>query len=473
MKKYNLFLVILLIFGLMIGCKKTEPIDEPDDPIDEPDDPIDDPDDPDDPIDPEPTYYNYKLKLPSTELLANATDVQVVADAPELLIIEAVLDTYYYYHYETMSGYEYIKVFNNTASDYNLKNHRIVVCNPIQGQNIENEDAKVGNEVLSTGFLFMSLIDEDFIIPSLSAALIWIQPYYWTAGSGSNAFNKPFSSAVIHKDNSDQKGAISQTIDDFKQFWKIEDSNSPVYCLTNMGIIGKRSEGGTEDFFPIYTPSAGTMYTHLNSKLLRSIEIQKFDDQGGTAEINLLNKYSTLSAEKQANPDIIYGKKCFNAMEIKDNGELVDGYLHTNAWKYFNPVVRINFCGLIDTTTMTAGQQYVNFNATSNPGVGSWDNTTGLQFRPPRIGERIMQLQLPLREYSKFETYMDPTQFNIMRFSSENITDYRFIEKTIKLTTNPEDGLDKINWRADEVYSEGRLSSAAPGLIKAINVTRP
>ena len=37
------------------------------------------------------------------ELLPDATDIQVV-EAPELMIVEVVLDTYYYFHYETMSA---------------------------------------------------------------------------------------------------------------------------------------------------------------------------------------------------------------------------------------------------------------------------------------------------------------------------------------------------------------------------------
>lgn len=420
---------------------------------------------------PEEKIYDLEIQLPSTELLEDADALAVVEDAPELLILEVVLDTYHYYHYETMSAYEYLKVFNNTLSDYNLKGHRVVLCNTTQGQNAENPDVKVGNEALCTGFLFMGLIDEDFIIPSLSTALIWLKPYFWTAGCGSNAYNKPFSAVLIHKDT-DKKGAFSQTVDDFRAFWHL-DSDIPVYELTNMGLVGRRTEGGTEELFPIYTPASGTMYTHLNSSLLRSLEIQKFNDQGGSAEISLLNKYSELPVEKQENPDPVYGKKCFNVMEIRDGGEVVDAYYYENCWKYFDPIVRINFCGRVNPAGMAPGQTYVDFGATSNPGVLGWDNTVGLQFRPPRIGERIMQWQLPLREYSKYEEYMKRDQFELMRFSTEDVIEYRFVKKTIKLKTDPALGLKLINWRADEVESEGRLSSAAPDKIKKINLTRP
>ncbi|MDD4000209.1 MAG: hypothetical protein PHX62_04875 [Bacilli bacterium] len=465
MKKYSILLLILLVL-ILVGCNDTEnPPIIPDPPING------DNGDNGDNGQGEIVVYDFEMPLPSTELLADATNIEVVEGAPELMILEVVLDTEYYYHYETMSGYEYLKVFNNTTEDYNLKNHRIVLANPIQGQNIEDEQTSLGNKALVTGFLFLGLIDEDFIIPSLSIGLIWLKPYYWTIGSGSNAFNKPFSANVIHKDNSDQQGAISQTISEFKQFWKIETSEVPVYCLTNMGLIGKRPEGGTEDLFPIYSPASGTPYTHLNSRLLRSIEIQKFNDQGGTASISLLNKYSALSDEKQKDPDFIYGKKCFNVMEVRDNQEVVDAYDYLNCWKYFDPVIRVNFCGRVDVTTMTTGQTYVDFGGASNPGVLGWDNSVGLQFRPPLPGERIMQLQLPLREYKSYQTYMNPTQLSVMRFSAENVTDYRYITKTIKLIKDPSLGLELINWRTDEVASEGRRSCAAPDKIKAINLS--
>jgi hypothetical protein len=465
MKKFYLFLTVLATLFLFVGCTnkeklettptETEPVVSDTDSIDEP------------------TVYDFDISLPSTELLTDATDIKVLADAPELMIIEAVLDTTHYYHYETMSGFEYIKVFNNSEEDYNLKNHRIVLANPTQGQNIENPDSLKGNEILVTGMLFMGWIDDDFVIPSLSTGLIWLKPYYWTAGSGSNAFNKPFSSIVIHKDNADQQGAISQTNEDFRTFWNLDSEDVPVYGLTNMGLVGKKSDGGTEELYPIFSPGSGSLYTHLNSSLIRSIEIQKFNDQEGTASVTLLNKYSELSTEKQADPDFVYGKKAFNVMEIKDNDEVIDGYFFENAWKYFDPIIRINFSGRIDTTKMTAGQTHVDFTVTSNPGIQGWDNTIGLQFRPPLVGERIMQWQLPLREFTKFETYMAPTQFNLMRFSSENLPDYRFINKTIKLAVDPTQGLEFINWRSDELQSEGRLSSAAPGSLKIINITRP
>jgi hypothetical protein len=461
MKKLSLFLVFVLLLGVMCACNKGNKDNDGDGDGDG------------DGGGGEVVLYDLKIDLPTTELLPDATDIQVVVGAPELMIVEVVLDTYYYFHYETMSGYEYIKVFNNTDHDYNLKGHRVVLSNPYQGQNWENEDCRKGNKVLATGYLFMGLIDEDFIIPSLSYALIWLKPYYWTVGSGTDAYNKPFSAAVIHKDNSDQKGAISQTIDDFKEFWKIDKSKNNVYELTNMGIVGIRPEGGTDGMFPIYSPGAGTPYTHLNSSLLRSIEIQKFNDQNGTASISLLNKYQDLPAEKQQNPDPVYGKKCFNVMEIRQNETVVDGYYYENVWQYFDPIVRINFCGRIDVSSMTPGQTYVDFKATGNPGVAGWPNTMGLQFRPPLEGERLMQWQLPVRELNKFKQYLDPDQYAMLRFSEEELTNYRFTQKTIKLIKNPADGLDLINWRTDEVESEGRLTSAAPNSIKTINLIKP
>jgi hypothetical protein len=84
-----------------------------------------------------------------------------------------------------------------------------------------------------------------------------------------------------------------------------------------------------------------------------------------------------------------------------------------------------------------------------------------------------MQWQLPVRELNKFKQYLDPDQYAMLRFSEEELTNYRFTQKTIKLIKNPADGLDLINWRTDEVESEGRLTSAAPNSIKAINLIKP
>lgn len=415
--------------------------------------------------------YTAKLMLPDTAALSNVTESYVVADAPELLILGIVLDTFHYYHYESMSGYEYVKVYNNTTEPYNLKNHRIALASPMQGQNYENVDSKVGNEVLSTGYLFLSIVDEDFMIQPLSTALIWLKPYNWIAGSGTNAFNKEFSSALVHGDSETQKGAFNQTEEDFRAFWQLNE-NIPVWTAENMPIIGKRPEGGTSDFFPILSPGAGTPYTHLNATLLRSIEISKFNDQGGTAEISILNNYDKLTPEKRLNPDLIWTKPVFNAIEIKENGELVDGYLYTNAWRYFDPIIRANFTGRIDTATLDTNSK-VSFNVTSNPGIMGWENTTEIQFRPPLVGERLMQLQLLVREYTTMINYLNTNELSIMRYSSVNIAAYKLVEKTIVITVDITQEGVVFNPRTDEVWSVGRISGAAPNDIKVINLTRP
>ena len=128
--------------------------------------------------------YTYEVKLPTTHLLPDAQEVKQVADAPELLILEVVYDTSEYFHAETMAAYEYVKVFNNTTSDYNMKDHRLILSNPLSGLNGETEEARKGLLPLVTNYLFMGYIDEDFVIPALSCGLLWMKPYYWTAGSG-------------------------------------------------------------------------------------------------------------------------------------------------------------------------------------------------------------------------------------------------------------------------------------------------
>lgn len=419
--------------------------------------------------------YEMTVSLPTTHLLPDATEVSVVEDAPELLIIEAVLDSSEYYLSDAMSAFEYIKIFNNTEERYNLKGHRIVLADPTSGQNGETEEAKKGLRPLVTNFLFMGFIDEDFYIEPLSTALIWMKPYYWTAGSGTNAANKIFSAELIHTVSGGENGAFEQTIADFREYWELSEEDVPVYELTNMAIAGKRdlSVSGTDQFYPIYSPGSGTMYTHLNSGLLRSIEIQKFDDNDGEVSIDILNKYSELDHDKQANPDLVYGKKCFNVIEIKSTStnEAIDGYFADNTVKYWDPVIRINFCGRVNTSTMTAGQLYVNFGATSNPGVQYWDTCSGLQFRPPLKGERVMQWQLPVNELRKYEKYMEPSQFSVMRFSNDVIVELRFADTTIHVKVDPE--TTQVNLKSDEIKSANRIRAAAPAQIKAINLQYP
>lgn len=418
--------------------------------------------------------YEMTVQLPTTHLLPDATDIHVVEGAPDLLILEAVLDSSHYFLSGSMSGYEYIKVFNNTNNEYNLKGHRVVLADPKSGQNGETEEAKKGNKPLVANYLFMGYIDDDYTIPALSTALLWLKPYYWTAGSGTNAANKLFSADLIHTYSAGQKGAFEQTIDDFREYWEINEATT-VYEVTNMALAGKRdiAYSGTDDFYPIYSPGSGTPYTHLNSVLLRSLEIQKFNDHDGEVEINVLNKYSELSPEKQQNPDLIYGKKCFNVVEIKNKTtqEVIDAYHFENTYKYFEPIVRINFCGRIDTSTMTPGQEYVDFSTTSNPGIKYIETCVGLQFRPPLAGEKIMQWQLPVNELRKYEKYMNPSQLALLRLSPETVTDLRYQATTITVSVNPE--TTEVNLKVDEIKSKNRIQAAAPASIKAINLTYP
>ena len=419
--------------------------------------------------------YEYSIKLPTTHLLANATEVKKVEGAPDLMILEIVLDTSDYSMGSAMSNYEYIKIFNNTESDYNLKDHRIILANPASGQNGETEDARNGILPLVTNYLFMGYIDEDFIIPALSTALIWLKPYYWTAGSGTGAYNKPFSTKLIHTTSAGHKGGFEQTIDDFCEYWNIPDGAANILELTNMGFVGKRNlaTAGTDDFYPIYSPGSGTMYTHLNSGLLRSIEIQKLNTNNGEITADILNKYSELSPEKQANPDYIYGKECFNVLELRytaDNS-VVDAYLPENIVKYFEPVVRATFCGRIDTASMTVGQQYIDFTATSNPGVKYWDQCIGLQFRPPIQGQRVMQWQLPVNELRWYDQYMTPSQRALLRLCTDIVKEYRFETTTILVDVDP--ALNPIDFKTNEIKSENRLRAASPLDIKWINLTYP
>lgn len=426
--------------------------------------------------DTEDEYFTTKIEMPSLSRLKDITEeeLKVVEGAPDLMILGAVIDTYHYFQNGSMSAYEYIKVFNNTNEPYNLKDHRIVLADPLQGQNGESEEGRLGNKVLVTGFLFNAYIDEDIIIDPLSTILLWIKPYYWTIGSGTGAFNKAFTADLVHTTVAGKKGAFEQTVDDFKEFYEL-DENVKIHEITNQPMIAKRPEAGTEDFFPMISPGSGTPFSHLNASLLRGLEIQKLNPENENAKVEILNKYNNLTEDKKKNPDDVFGKKVFNVIHLTDADETVDTYQDfEKAWDYFVPVVRILIHGLVDTTKLTdANKGSVNLRATesdTNPGVKRWENSVEIQFRPPVLGEKVMQMQLPLREVKKMQDYLTQEVLDIIRIVEE-VSDYRWESVDVYLLADPEK--TEIDWRRDEIKSPGRLNASAPSKIKAINLIRP
>lgn len=435
----------------------------------------------------EEVLYDYNVRMPSTWLLQDAAkeDIKVVEGAPDLMILEAVLDTNVY-NRQGISCNEYIKVFNNTNEEYDLKNHRIVLADPSSGQNGETEEAKKGLKPLAVNYLFSSIIFEEYKIPALGTALIWLKPYYWQAASGATAFTGNFSTeTVIHKDS------INLGVDSFKDYWKLDDSTLVVEAC-NQPIIGERN-GNT---YPIISPGAGIAFTHLNSSLFRSIEISKFNpndtvdgnpievtyDDGNLkdqtkliypAKLTLENDYKNMTDAERKDPDYIGGKNVFNTVSIKrkDNNALIDGYHFINTWNYFESVCRINFLGRVDIDEVEEGLP-VDFTVTTNKGVQGWDSCTGLQFRPPLDGERIMQWQLPVREGAKYNQYMHNKHKPYLRFYSQEIADLRYSEITIKLKIDPNVPDAVIDLKYDEADTDARRSGAAPGIIKIINITR-
>ena len=85
---------------------------------------------------PEEKIYDLEIQLPSTELLEDADALAVVEDAPELLILEVVLDTYHYYHYVHVRANTSKSL--TTPSPTQPEGHR-VACNTTRA-NAENPD---------------------------------------------------------------------------------------------------------------------------------------------------------------------------------------------------------------------------------------------------------------------------------------------------------------------------------------------
>ena len=82
-----------------------------------------------------------------------------------------------------------------------------------------------------------------------------------------------------------------------------------------------------------------------------------------------------------------------------------------------------------------------------------------------------MQWQLPLNELRNYTRYMEPNQYAVMRFSTEDVIELRFENTKILLSVDPE--TTEVNLKSDEIKSTNRIQAAAPADIKVINLTRP
>lgn len=194
--------------------------------------------------------------------VAASAPIAPIANAPDLLITEMGLDR---------GTYDYIEVFNNTTEPYNLKNHRIVF-----GFFQEQDPAILQDNQLFTypgltrGAVF---IYEDYIIPALSKAIIWVAA---TNGSAPWEVTKTSPFKVSIKDASLLYGEGGLTIAKFKQQYNLGEDDlvfftRPQFILFNNTSAYSSSTG-------LGAPVTRTTMVPTNSSVdNRAIQIQKLD----------------------------------------------------------------------------------------------------------------------------------------------------------------------------------------------------
>ena len=232
-----------------------------------------------------------------------------IANAGDLLITEISTD---------MGVYNYIEVFNNTTSEYNLKDHRVVFADPSkQKKNYSN-----GLLDLPLGSAGVTYIYQDYKIPALSSALIWIvNTSPWEVGSDRKVTEAANVQSLLLGN-----GEENLNVAKFKSVYGL-DENVLVFPSRTSYMLGRTDYGVTETnkWGTALAKSASNRWSDINSKVdNRMIQIQKvdkstvFQDANGyyVFEMDVLHKEEEIYAD---------GKLDANDVLINDSAAAVSG----------------------------------------------------------------------------------------------------------------------------------------------------
>ncbi len=186
-----------------------------------------------------------------------------IAGAGELLITEISTD---------MGTYNYIEVFNNTTSEYNLKDHRVVFADPSkQKKNYSN-----GLIDLPLGGAGISYIYQDYKIPALSSALIWIvNTTPWEVNSARYVTEASGVESLLLGE-----GEENLNVNKFKGIYGLDEDTLVFAARTNY-MLGRTDYGVTETnkWGTALAKSASNRWTDINSKVdNRMVQIQRVDE---------------------------------------------------------------------------------------------------------------------------------------------------------------------------------------------------
>ena len=192
------------------------------------------------------------------------TITEPIAGAADLFITEVSAD---------MGHYNYIEVFNNTTSTYNLKDHRIVFANLTQ-QNKSGQFAVNGVFDVTLGGASAAYIYQDFEIPALSSAIIWIvNTSPWEVSSNKVKEAEGVASLLLGD------GEENLNVEKFKSVYGLDESAIVFPVRTNY-MVGRSDYGNASSGWgTALSKGASNRWADINSSVSdRAVQIQKMDE---------------------------------------------------------------------------------------------------------------------------------------------------------------------------------------------------
>lgn len=198
-----------------------------------------------------------------------------------------------------MGHYNYIEVFNNTTEAYNLKDHRIVFANLTQQGKSE---ATNGVFDVAMGGASAAYIYQDYEIPALSSAIIWIvNTSPWEVASNKLSEAEGVASLLL----GDAEGNLN--VAKFKGVYGLDESTLVFPVRTNY-MIGRSDYGDiSTGWGTALSKSASNRWADINSSVAdRAVQIQKMDEtkvfqtEDGkfyTIEMDVLNREEDIYAD--------------------------------------------------------------------------------------------------------------------------------------------------------------------------------
>ena len=172
-----------------------------------------------------------------------------------------------------MGHYNYIEVFNNTTEAYNLKDHRIVFANLTQQG---KSGATNGVFDVAMGGASAAYIYQDYEIPALSSAIIWIvNTSPWEQDSKTRKITEAANVQSLLLGD----GEENLNVEKFKGVYGLDESALVFPVRTNY-MLGRSDYGdATSGWGTALSKGSSNRWADINSSVAdRAVQIQKMDE---------------------------------------------------------------------------------------------------------------------------------------------------------------------------------------------------